>query len=416
MINISKISDLFFKSHKKMSYAKMLSGGIPLFSAFGSDIYASDVVQQALSGIVFELKKLNPMHVKGNGSDIITVDDHVQRVLENPNEHMTTTDFIEKISWSLLLNYNSFILPTYKVYVDNKNKEEKWMLTGLYPIQPMDVEFFEDANKKLFVSFSFPDNTKFECIPYDRIIHIKYRYSINEYMGGDENGKPNNQALLKTLKINENLLQGVSAAMKSSFAINGIVKYKTLLDDGKVEKAIKNLEEKLKLSESGFLGIDLGSEFVPIKKDIKMVDADTLKFIDEKILRTWGVPLSILTGDYNKEQYEAFYQKTLEPIITAISQAFSKGIFTRTQRNIGHKIMFCPKDLIFMSVTQTLEMVRLLGDSGALYENEKRVAFGLRPLPELEGVRKQSLNYIDVNLARQYQLTGGSENEKQNTD
>lgn len=78
--------------------------------------------------------------------------------------------------------------------------------------------------------------------------------------------------------------------------------------------------------------------------------------------------------------------------------------------------MFCPKDLIFMSVTQTLEMVRLLGDSGALYENEKRVAFGLRPLPELEGVRKQSLNYIDVNLARQYQLTGGSENEKQNTD
>ena len=67
-----------------------------------------------------------------------------------------------------------------------------------------------------------------------------------------------------------------------------------------------------------------------------------------------------------------------------------------------------------MSVDQTLEMVRLLGDSGALYENEKRVAFGLKPLKELEGVRKQSLNYIDVNIATDYQLNkGGSKNEQE---
>ena len=57
-----------------------------------------------------------------------------------------------------------------------------------------------------------------------------------------------------------------------------------------------------------------------------------------------------------------------------------------------------------MSIDQTLEMVRLLGDSGSLYENEKRVAFGMRPLQELKGKRMQSLNYADVALAPQYQL------------
>lgn len=146
-----------------------------------------------------------------------------------------------------------------------------------------------------------------------------------------------------------------------------------------------------------------------------MVDANTLKFVDEKILRTWGVPLPILTGDYTKEQYEAFYQKTLEPIITAISQAFTQGIFTRTQRNSGHKIMFFPKDLVFININQALEMVRLLGDSGTLYENEKRVVFGLRPLPELEGIRMQSLNYINVNSAGQYQ-NGGNRNDTKASD
>ena len=68
-----------------------------------------------------------------------------------------------------------------------------------------------------------------------------------------------------------------------------------------------------------------------------------------------------------------------------------------------------------MSVSQTLEMVRLLGDSGALYENEKRVAFGLRPLPELNGVRMQSLDYVNVNIANTYQ-TGGVNDENNSTE
>ncbi len=62
-----------------------------------------------------------------------------------------------------------------------------------------------------------------------------------------------------------------------------------------------------------------------------------------------------------------------------------------------------------------MEMIRLLGDSGALYENEKRVALGLKPLQELNGVRKQSLNYVDVNIANSYQLKNkGTEGEDGN--
>ena len=182
------------------------------------------------------------------------------------------------------------------------------------------------------------------------------------------------------------------------------------------KKLYSAYEEKLKNSESGFLPLDLKSEFIPIKHEIQLVDAETLKFIDEKILRHFGVPLCILTGDYTKEQYEAFYQKTLEPIIKSISEAFTKTLFTPRMRSYGNKIIFYPKDLIFMSVSQTLEMVRLLGDSGALYENEKRVAFGLRPLPELNGVRMQSLNYVNVNIANTYQTGGGESDTNSGTE
>ena len=135
-----------------------------------------------------------------------------------------------------------------------------------------------------------------------------------------------------------------------------------------------------------------------------MVDADTLKFIDNRILRIFGVSMAILTGDYTKDQYEAFYQKKLEPLVIAISQAFTKTLFTDREKQLGNEIIFLPQALIFMTTTQVLEAIRILGDSGDLYENEKRTALGLEPLEELEGKRMQSLNYIDVNLAQSYQM------------
>lgn len=406
------LSNLFNKQEEKVNnstYAEVMSGYSPLFSQFGQDIYASDVVQQAIMCIVQEMKKLKPTHVKENGQDVITVAGDIQNILNRPNQLMTTSDFLEKITWLLFLNYNAFIIPTYYEWYDEKgNYKRKY--DGLYPIQPSQVDFIEDSTGRLFVKFRFA-NTKEYTIKCSDVIHLKYRYSVNEYMGGNESGQPDNDALLKTLKLNHQLLEGVSSAMKSSFAINGVVKYNTMLDDGKTEQALKELEAKLKKSESGFLPLDLKAEFMPIKKELQMVDATTLKFIDEKILRQFGVPLPILTGDYTKAQYEAFYQKTLEPLIVSFSQEFTKILFTDREQGFGNKIQFYPKDLIFMSIDQTLEMVTLLSNTGALYENEKRVAFGLRPLPELEGKRFVSLNWIDSEIANQYQTGRLSNNE-----
>ena len=36
----------------------------------------------------------------------------------------------------------------------------------------------------------------------------------------------------------------------------------------------------------------------------------------------------------------------------------------------------------------------------------------MRPLPELAGVRKQSLNYVDTSIAEQYQLTAAVNGKK----
>lgn len=357
----------------------------PIFSQFGSNIYASDVVQQAINCVVQETMKLEPKHIsKGK----LAGTDYIQATLDNPNPLMTTSDFISKIIWQLYFNYNSFVMPVW-----NGDR-----LSGLYPLAPTQVDFIQDKSGEMFLKLSFANDYK-TIIRYSDVIHIRYKYSVSEFMGGNENGQPDHKALLDSLELNNTLLQGVGKALKSSFAVNGIVKYNTMMDNGKMEADLEKMHNLLKKNESGFMPMDIKAEFVPFSRDIKLVDEATLKFVDEKILRNFGVPLAILTGDYTKEQYEAFFQKTIEPLIVSLNQAFTKGIFSRKESyGFGHKIIFHHSKLDFMSMNEKISWMTLASNVGAITINEMRGMMGFAPYDDekLGNTPVMSKNYGDA--------------------
>ena len=400
---MSWLDKLFKKKPKDTKAALTLNGWFPDYVQWGTDAYNSVVVQQALKCIVDEMKKLNPVHVRMlNGDPVPAKESDRQRMLNNPNQIMTTSELIEKTMWLLLLNYNAFLIPVYRQY-KGANGELVRTYEQLYPIQPTEVQFIEDTSGRLFVEFWFLNGYK-TTVAYEDVIHLKYNYSVNQFMGGDENGQPNHKALDQTVALSEDLLKGVAKAMKASYAVNGVVHYNSLMDEGKTEKALLDLERKLQNNESGFLPLDLKASFTPLEHKSQIVDPSVLKFVDEMLLRNFGVPLCILTGDYTLEQYQAFFQKTLEPLIKSVSEAFTKKLFSDREKSFGNRIKFLPRDLIFMSTDQKIKLVELLSPTGAMYENEKRVIFGLQPLPELEGQRFMSLNWINANNAAQYQV------------
>lgn len=369
------------KSGKK--YAKSPDYFWPIFTQTGSAQYDSVVIQQAINCIVREMKKLKPRHLRMGEEGLYPVNDRIQSVLDRPNQLMTSTDFIEKIVWNLFFNYNSFVLPEW----DSDNR-----LVNLWPIQPVNVDFLEDAEGEYWVKFLFPNDLE-GTVRYRDVIHLRYNYSVNQWMGGNMMGQPDLSVLDKTLELNSTMLDGVGKALKSSFAINGVIKYNTMIDEKKAEESIQKLTEALNRNESGLMGLDLRGEFIPFKRDIKLVDPDTLKFLDEKILRHYGVPVCILNGDYTVEQYEAFYQKTLEPIVEEMNQAFTKCIFSDRQSSFGNRIQFMPRDLVFMTNEQKVEILRLFGDAGIMFANEARVIAGLTPNEKFNGVKFMSLNY-----------------------
>lgn len=402
---------IFKKPEKQISYSveDILSGIVPIYSSgFGNNIYASDVVQQAIYSIVTELKKLDPVHIRSvaNSNDFISVNGIIQNVLDAPNPLMTTSDFIEKVAWNLLLNYNAFIYPLW----------EGDTLKGLYPLQPKLVEF--DANYggtgNTWVRLHFANGLKTD-LPYEDIIHLKYKFSMSDYMGGNEQGQPDFKPLLETLKLNDTLLKGLAKSLNIQTSINGIAKLKTMVNSDDQMKRVKEFEKKLQSNESGILPLDISADYMPITKQVQLLDNTVLEFIDRKILRTFGVSIAIVNGDYTAAQYEAFYQKTLEPIIKSMSQAFTKGIFSKRQtQGFKNKIVFYTKELIFLNTDQKIKLFDILVDSESCFKNEMRVAFGMRPLKELEGQLAASSNKTN---AENNKSGGSSQKEKEeNTD
>lgn len=388
--------DIFKKGYSKNNKYKRVEGlnWQPTFYSTGAytKAFETDVVQQAIRCITQEMKKLEPRHVQRKNNGYKVINDNIQTVLDAPNALMTTSDFIEKVVYNLLTTSNSFVLPVW----------ENGILTSLYPLQPVNVEFLQDTSNSLFVKMSFSNGYE-STVKYTDLIHIRNNFGANEFLGGNAQGEIDSKALQKVTELNEILLDGVQKSIKSSYAVNGIFKVNTMVDGAKTEAALADLTQKLNNNENGFMAIDLKGEFVPFNKDVKVVDESTLKFVDEKLLRFFGVSVAILTGDYTPEQYSSFYQKTIEPLVIVMSQAFTKAIFTkRESASFGHKIIFYHDKLDFMSMNDRKEIGALLSSTGACSIDELRSMFGMQPCED-ENLGKtmiQSKNYGDARLVK----------------
>lgn len=394
-----------FKSYKEKKilkqYAKMLNGGIPVFSQFGNDIYSSDIVNSCIRSIATEMGKLQPKHIRVTNGIQTNVNSSINRLLKfGPNEFMTTKDFLEKCTWIYEKKYNCFIYPKYELK-DVPGGTTRYY-TGFYPLNPIEVDFLEDIEGKLYIKFYFANGDDY-TMPYKDIIHWRKDFSDNDLMGGDENGNPKTQDILKVLKTNHTITEGLEKAVKSSLSIRGILKINTLLDDEKQEAERKEFEQKLSNSQSGILPMDLKGEYVPLNVNPTVIDKNTLEFVERKILNHYGVSLPIINGDFTDEQYQAFYEKKLEINIIGLNQAFSKTLFTDRELDHGNEVIFYGQKLLFTNTKNKIAVADILGNRGALTDNELLELFGYPPF-EGGDKRHMSLNFIDRDIAGQYQM------------
>ena len=387
--------------------AETLDGSFPSYGGHNrlASIWDCDLAWQALDRIIKEVAKITPVHVVRTSEQLYSIEDDIQRVLRRPNELMTAFDMTCKVLHTLYTRGDAFIYPVY----------EGTKLYSLNPVIPTGGVDWLESGGEIFVRLKFTGGREY-ILPYMSIIHIRLNYGEDEYMGSVRE-----TPLLSNMQINNDLLNGVAKGVSASATVNGIVKYGTALSRQKLDADIKAFSNSLKNNESGLLGLDNTTDYTQIKRDVKLVDADTLKYVEGLVLNHFGTPAKIIDGTASRQEEELWYRGHIQPLLECLGQAYGRVLFSGTQTNKGHEISWYSKDrLRFMTGAELNEAIKQLTNVGALMLNQILESYGFPPLGEEGMIRPMSLNYIDSKYATQYQLDslnkGGKTNEKQTQD
>lgn len=399
-----------FKRKKKEGSTntfQLLSNNNSFFTPFGSNITKSDVVKICIDRVASQCAKLKPRYIKTEADKTVTEKQGRLSFLlkHKPNPYMTPYDFIYKVITLLLLNDNAFVYPMFDSLQGG--------IKALYPLKPLAVEAIVDEWDMTYLKFYFEDGRQF-VLPYENVIHLKRYYATNDLFGGS-GVSGDHEAILKTISINENLLQGIDNAVRSSMQIKGIIKMNGMLSevDKKKQRDLFDyaLNESIASKGSSIIPIDLKAEYIPLNVDPKLIDKDTLEFLQSKILDYFGVSTPIFSNQYTEEDFNSFYEATIEPLAIQLSEAFSLGLLTENELIRGEEVLFFSERLQYASWNTKVSAIEKLMSLGIMTLNESRALLGLEPM-EGGNKRLQSLNYVDADKANQYQVGEGTKTDE----
>jgi HK97 family phage portal protein len=348
-----------------LSQVKVMAGYTPVFTPWGNKPYEADVVRAAVDAIARNAAKLKAKHVRRINGDVIPVGDQIERLLQmRPNPRMSAYDFLYKLISTTLLDNNAFAYPHW----------ERGQLAAVWPINCVASEFLEDEAGNIYVKFYFSDE-RASVLPYEDVIHIRRHFYGNDLLGDT------NQPINSTLSAIHTTNEGLAQAVKTSAHLRGLLKFSGMLKQEDMEAQRQKFVDQYMTVQNhgGIAATDAKAEYQELKNSPLMVNAGQMKELRDAVFRYFGVNESIVMGKYSEDDWNAFYESTIEPLAVQLSMEFTAKLFSDRERGHGNEIVFEANRLQYASVQTKLALVQLV-DRGGMTPNEWREVFNLGPI------------------------------------
>lgn len=333
---------------------------------YSGKIYQSDIVTACLAPYKKAVGKLSPLHVrKLKDNTEIFPEPYMRFLLEEPNTLLTMQKTLEKIVSPLILSGNAFILIV---------RDINGYPLELFPIPAVSAEAVY-MNSELSLKFVY-QNGKTYTHRYDDIIHLRTNMVENDLFG-----EPVMPALSKLVNLVETIDKGVEKAIKNSNAIRWLVRFNSAVRPDDMEKQIKLFDETYMDVEKGHSTVahDLKTDVTPINPQNYVPNFPITESIRQRIYSLLGVNEKIVQGTFNEDEWNSFYESSIEPIALDLQNEFTRKLFTRKERSFGNKIIFAANTLSCASLSTKLQFVSMV-DRGAMVPNEWRELFNYAPI------------------------------------
>lgn len=384
------------------TYNRIINANAVVFSAFGADITASDIVKTAIHRVAEEVSKCSIKSVieTQNPHRVTVADDDINAIfLSRVNPLCGLKDFLYKVAYLTLVNRNCFIYWAYDEVPIKNSDGVRRVTRGLYPIEYANVKLYH-AEGEMRAELTGRGGVVLD-LPYSDLIHIRLGYGANPYLGGDAGGRADYRALLGNLQTLNVIKEAIPKSLEAALSLKGVLSMKTLADADKKEITREEFENHLFNSKYGIVATDYEADFQPINISTQDIPSNVLSFIRDEILSPFGVSVPIYLGKYTDDDYTAFYQTGVEGLLLSITEAMRITLFTPRQLAFGRSIKYYDKIAQSLSFARRQEIAEMTKEDALLSRDERRELLGYDPDGQPTRV---SLNYIDVAIVNQYQM------------
>ena len=383
-------------------YRAWLMDNKPIFRSFGSNIYLSDFVNNAIDRVASEISKIDLKSIVQSGDMLQIQNDDITRLFRfKPNPLQTTSDFFSNVEWLRRKYRNAFIYPQYDILTMPDGRKFR-RYTAFYPLKPHSIGIGVNNGQVWEVRLDFDDGNSY-TLPYADLIHLRWRRGANTVIGGgDDTGSVNDTDIITVIDALNKTIEGLPKSIEASLQIKGVYHAKTLAEAQRLAKIRDDFESHITTSASGMVATDLAGDFTPVNISAPDIPEPAMKFLKSIIEERYGVSAAILSGDYNGDQHSAFYQTAIEDFIIQFEQAMTACVFTPREQDVGHRIKGYYSKVNYMSTKDKLELANLAKETGIMMLNEINEMFGMEPF-EGGNRRLQSLNYVNIEDVDAYQ-------------
>lgn len=305
------------------------------------------------------------------------------------NELQTSSDMLYSFFYNVVSEGNGILLPIYDdkgntIGFDTLDVSEYTFAKGydnrdghLYLLLVKKEEFEKHALEHArSLGIRDTDNLEVEVLAlrYDSIIHQRWKPNMlfNSEVYGDT-------SLSNLTTIFDKNLGAMLGELNSNGEVSAVLKIKGALGSNEGKKARRDDLVRDIRSGSRIIVMDDSEDFKELNKKFNLMDKEHIEQLQEYIFDFYGVNKHVVAGNFTFEQYHAFYNKVLEPMITRFLQELNHKVIGRKAYMEGEKIVPLKRLLVGGGLTDVIEAVDKYVYHGIIDRNEMRQELGLSP-------------------------------------
>ena len=160
------------------------------------------------------------------------------------------------------------------------------------------------------------------------------------------------------------------------------------------EERRKDIEMQLSGSKYGIAYTDGTERITQLNRPVENNLMKQIEYLTNMVYSQLGITQAVLDGTANEETMLNYYNRTIEPIVSAIVDEMKRKFLTKTARTQGHSIVCFRDPFRLITLTKMVDVADTFTRNEIMTSNEIRQLIGRRPSkdPGADELRNKNLN------------------------